>query len=68
MSGLHMIVSFADPSPPRHPSLSPLSLATTSLSLCLSDCLCFVEEFISVRFYIPHVSDIIWYLSLSDFT
>ena len=34
-------------------------------SLSLWVCLCFVDKFICVIFSIPHINDIIWYLSFS---
>ena len=39
--------------------------ATIVFSLCLGVCFCFVERFISAIFWIPNISDIIWYLSFS---
>ena len=34
-------------------------------SPCLWVCFCLVDRFICAMFYIPHLSDIIWYLSFS---
>ena len=52
---------------PLHPFPKPLPLTTTSL-FSMSVSFCFVGRFIYVIFCILHISDIIWYLSLSDFT
>ena len=48
------------------PPLAPSALATIAYSLCLWVCFCFVDKFVCVLFQIPHISDIIWYLSFSD--
>ena len=59
-NSLHLLYQSQMPSPSRplpHPHL-----ATTS-DLCLGVCFCFVDRFVSVIFYIPHLSGIIWYLS-----
>ena len=48
---------------PPHPS--PFWQLTVC-SLCLWICFCFVDKFICIIFWIPHVSDVIWYFSLSD--
>ena len=56
-NSLHLLIQTPNPFFP-HPS------ATTGL-FCV--CSCFVQKFISVIFYILHISDIIWYC-LSDLT
>ena len=43
----------------------PLPLGYHKSVLCLWVCFCFVDKFICVIFQIPHINDIIWYLSLS---
>ena len=50
------------------PSTSPLPWQLQVCSLCLWVCFCFTDRFPCAIFYIPHISDIIWYLPLSDFT
>ena len=46
--------------------LSPPSLQQTQICFpCLRLCFCFVDSIICALFWIPHISDIIWYLSFS---
>ena len=44
----------------------PLSLGNCESVLCLR--VCFIDRFLCVLFQVPHLSDVIWRLSLSDFT
>ena len=46
-------------------SLPRTTLATASLFSMPVESLCFVDRFTCTAFQIPHISDIIWYLSFS---
>ena len=49
-----------------HPSLNPHPLATISQFSTSVILFCFIERFICVIFFIPRVSDIIWYSFFSQ--
>ena len=46
------------------PSAAPFPLQPHVCCLCLWFCFCFVDKFIHVIFQIPHIREIIWYLSV----
>ena len=63
LSILNVIVCIYQPPNPRPPRYPPPPWQPQVCSLCLCICFCSVDRFIYVIFYIPHISDIIWYLS-----
>ena len=60
-TSLHLLIPTSTPSLP-HP---PPPWQPSVCSLCPWFCFCFIDKFICVIFQIPHISDIIWYLSFS---
>ena len=59
----------ANPKPPIHPSITPSDPVPPwqppVYSLCPWGCFCFTDRFLCVILLIPHINDIIWYLSFS---
>ena len=62
-------VACANPKPPIHPSITPSDPVPPwqppVYSLCPWVCFCFTDRFLCVILLIPHINDIIWYLSFS---
>ena len=66
LSILCIIICICLSQTPNPSLLHPLSPWKPKVcSLCLSVCFCFVDKFIYVILQVPHISDIIWYLSFS---
>ena len=64
---LYIIVASTNHKLPIHPSLTLHPSGQPQIcSVCLWLCFCFTDKFICIIFWIPHISDIIWYLSFSD--
>ena len=65
----YILVASANPKLPALPTFppSPTLPPPWQPQVCQSFLFCFVDMFICVVFYIPHRSDILWYLSFFFF-
>ena len=57
-NSLHLLI-------PNSQSIPPHPLGNHKFILSVCESVCFIDKFICVLFEIPHISDIIWYLSFS---
>ena len=62
LSILNVIVCIYQPQTPHPSPPNPANISLLSMSMI---CFCFEDRTIYVIFYIPHASDIMWYLSFS---